>query len=882
MTALLHELAAAPPDPGTQPGPSLQPGQVVGRFELLRELGRGGFGVVWEALDQSLKRRVAFKLVQTSLAGAGAGADQLQREAEVVAKLSHPNLVTLHDVGRCEHGAYLILELLRGETLQARLGRGPVSLEEALAIAIDVSRGLAYAHAEGVVHRDLKPSNVFLCERGGAKLLDFGMAHAFGRRRVSGGTPAYMAPEQWVEDPEDERTDVFALGVMLHRMLSGEYPYPEDGGRWSSGAAEPPGLDVPGAPELGPLVGRMLERAPRLRPRDGAEVLAALERAAAALPARQPAAHPGKATRRRASMLNLVAELKRRRVFRVVVGYGVFSFAVLQVIEPLMHGLHLGDWVLTATIAALALGFPAAVLLSWAYDLTSQGVQRTPSVVGPRAITLSRGRLAALLVGVGLLAALPGLGWYAWRRGWPQGSPAAPAAGPSIAVLPFQDLSERHDQDYFSDGVAEEILNALSHLDGLKVIGRTSSFSFKGTADDLRTIGRKLDVATILEGSLRKDGDQIRVTAQLIRVADGSHLWSESYDRKLAGIFKVQDEIARAVVEALKVKLLPASPAQLPAARATKPEAYRLYLLGRQLATIDEVRSVEEGLHALERAVELDPTYAPALAELGFATYRRSELVATEVEAARAQAMARVQRALALDPDLVEGYLDRGLLRIFTTWEWTGAQADLALALARAPGHADVLGSRARLLATLGRVPEAVRLAQRALEADPLSVTTLRTVGDLQAASGDLRAAEATFRRGLDLAPTHARLLRGLGLVLLQAGRNQEALAIFDRHAVPWMRHLGLALAHHALGQEAESRRALEALVAEGAASSAYQVAQVHAFRGEREEAFAWLERAVRQRDSGIPYLKFDPLLAPLRADPRYQALLRMVNLPAN
>jgi len=234
LTALLKQLIASPEESPALP--SLQPGQVIGRFELVRELGRGGFGVVWEALDRELKRKVAFKLVRPGK-GSG-GADQLQREAEVVARLSHPNLVTLYDVGRCEQGAYLILELLRGETLHARLDRDPLPIAEAMAIAVDVARGLACAHAEGVVHRDLKPSNVFLTERSGAKILDFGLAHAFGRRRVSGGTPAYMAPEQWEESPEDERTDVFALGVMLHRMLSGEYPFPEDGGK-GPGAPRP-------------------------------------------------------------------------------------------------------------------------------------------------------------------------------------------------------------------------------------------------------------------------------------------------------------------------------------------------------------------------------------------------------------------------------------------------------------------------------------------------------------------------------------------------------------------------------------------------------------------------------------------------------------------
>jgi TolB-like protein/Flp pilus assembly protein TadD len=453
---------------------------------------------------------------------------------------------------------------------------------------------------------------------------------------------------------------------------------------------------------------------------------------------------------------------------------------------------------------------------------------------------------------------------------------------PSIAVLPFADMSPGHDQEYFADGVAEEILNALAHLDGLKVIGRTSSFSFKGKGEDLRAIGQKLAVASILEGSLRKDGDQIRVTAQLIRVADGSHLWSETYDRKLAGIFKVQDEIARAVVAALKVKLLSGAPAQPPPARTTSPEAYRLYLLARQQAARDTVAGADEAVRALTQAASIDPQYAPALAWLGFSIYARAQLEAAGGTAANAIALAKADRAVAIAPDLADAYVVRGYLRMFVTWDWAGAQADVERAIRLAPGDVMTQTYHARLLSTLGDLPEALRIARRALEADPLSVSTIRAVGDFQAAMGDLSAAEATFRRGLELEPTHARLLRGLGFTLIQSGRNPEALELFERHPVTWMRHVGLALAHHGLGHDADSRREVEALAAEASGGAAYQVAEAYAWRGERDKAFSWLARAVEARDSGLAYVKFDPLLAGLHADPRWKPILEKLNLPVD
>ncbi len=270
LTALLEELAATPHQaPSAAWDPVLRAGASVGRFELVREVGRGGFGVVWEARDHELGRNVAFKAVRSGARG-GLREERLLKEAEAAARLSHPNIVTLYDAGRTEQGPYLVLELLRGETLDQRLERGPVPVGEAVRIGVEVARGVAHAHGQGVVHRDLKPANVFLCQDGQVKVLDFGLAHAFGQRRVDGGTPAYMAPEQSRGAPEDERTDVFALGLILYRMLAGALPFPTDRVQASRQ------LKVPELPGLAALVRRMLDQDPVGRPRDANEVLATL------------------------------------------------------------------------------------------------------------------------------------------------------------------------------------------------------------------------------------------------------------------------------------------------------------------------------------------------------------------------------------------------------------------------------------------------------------------------------------------------------------------------------------------------------------------------------------------------------------------------------
>jgi len=273
LSALLADLVRAPGVEGPLP---LRPGDLLGRFEIVRELGRGGFGVVYEARDRELGRAVAVKVVRVG-ERTGLREERLLAEAETAARLTHPNIVTLHDVGRSERGPYLVLELLRGRSLTARLTDGPMTPGEAVHLAIEVARGLAAAHAAGVAHRDLTPNNVFLCDDGQVKILDLGLAHAFGRRKADGGTPTWMAPEQARGAPEDERTDIFALGLILYRLLAGSPAFPsDDDGKALTSARPAPALEVPAAPELGPLLARLLAKDPVARPRDGAEVVAAL------------------------------------------------------------------------------------------------------------------------------------------------------------------------------------------------------------------------------------------------------------------------------------------------------------------------------------------------------------------------------------------------------------------------------------------------------------------------------------------------------------------------------------------------------------------------------------------------------------------------------
>jgi TolB-like protein/thioredoxin-like negative regulator of GroEL len=574
-------------------------------------------------------------------------------------------------------------------------------------------------------------------------------------------------------------------------------------------------------------------------------------------------------------LVPLFAELKRRRVFRALIGYGVAAFAVLQIIEPLMHALHWPDSVLSYVVGVLAVGFPVVVTLAWIFDVNEGHIERTAPAAGPRGV-----RVALLLVAIGLAAAAPGTVWYFYVR---RGQHTARAAEASIAVLPFVNLSSDKEQEYFSDGISEEILNALAQVDGLRVIGRTSSFSLKGKNEDLRSIGQKLDVANLLEGSVRKSGPRVRITAQLVTTSNGSHVWSQEFDRELTDVFAVQEEIAKAVVTALTPKLLAARPAALTEQRTANAEAHDQYLLGRHFYARGSGDGFGRAVKALDKAVALDPSYAAAWSALSLAQFWASDQDPQQNEPSRGFARARfaAEKAIALAPKMAEGWAARGSLRTTVDQDWAGARSDLARALELSPSSVDVRIAYGWLLAATGDLQQAIEVMRKATTLDPLSAASWMEISSFYLGTGDLDQATAAAQRALELSPEHGRAARNLGFALLLADRPAEARAAFERSSNLLFRRMGEALVEHNLGHAVESQRALDKILAAPTApQAAYQIAQVYAWRGEPDPAFQWLGTAVEHHDAGLAYAKYDPLLQRIRDDPRYAALLKKLNLP--
>jgi TolB-like protein/lipoprotein NlpI len=492
--------------------------------------------------------------------------------------------------------------------------------------------------------------------------------------------------------------------------------------------------------------------------------------------------------------------------------------------------------------------------------------------------------VALALLAIGIIYALTNTSWLSKSVKEQQPSVAATPAVPekSVAVLPFNDMSEKKDQEYFADGLTEELLNLLAQNPQLKVAARTSSFYYKGKDFKLADIARELHVAHILEGSVRKSGTRARITVQLIRAADGFHQWSQVFDRELHDIFKVQDEIAAAVVSVLNLKLLPEHKVLSAGSRTTNTAAHTQYLLGRQFFNRTNMDDFRRAVAAYKEAIAIDPKYASAYAGLAVAENELSHdpgNSVAEVLAGQKRALEAADRAIAIDPALSEGYAARGFLRFTIKWDWTGAEADLSRAFELDPGSYRTYTCYACFLATLGRLPEALEINQKAIELDPLSADTWFRRSTQLNAAGRLPEARKAAMRALEISPEHAFAWFNLGVTSLLERNPKGALAEFQK-ASKARREAGIAMAQHDLGNVEDSQRALEALVAGFASTNAYQVAEVYAWLGERDGAFTWLERAHAQHDGILVQLKFDPLLAQLHSDPRFATMVEKMGLP--
>lgn len=570
--------------------------------------------------------------------------------------------------------------------------------------------------------------------------------------------------------------------------------------------------------------------------------------------------------------MSFFTELKRRNVIRAAVLYVGAVWALSQGLAQLLPLFGDFDWIARWFLVAAAIGFPFFIAFVWFYEFTPQGLMRESQIDPAQSITAHTGRkLDFAIIGVLSIAVVLLLtDRFVLHHGVNE---EAAVLDKSIAVLPFADLSQAKDQGYFSDGISEDLLNLLTKVPQLRVTARTSSFAFKGRDLGVPEIARKLHVAHVLQGSVQKAGDQVRITVQLVDAATDTQRWSQTWDRKLDDVFKIQDEIASDVVKALKVKLLGAAPS----ARSTDPQTYALYLQARDLGRQHTTEAFAKSDALYRQALAIDPRYAPAWGGLAENLYYETSIGILSNQEGFARAREATQQALAIDPNYAPAHASLGWIAMSGDNDLVVAAQHFERALALDPTDPDVLRNAAIFLQNLGRLDQALALDEAIVRRDPVNTAALNNLGLTQRYAGRYDAAIASYRTVLSLSPSFGVAHYSLGVALLLKGDAPAALTEIEQETSKVWRLIGPPVAYCALGRKVEAEQALAALVAKYAKDAPYNIAYDYAFCGNADQAFAWLDKAVEYHDPGLSEIVPDNMFDKIHTDPRWLPFLRKI-----
>jgi eukaryotic-like serine/threonine-protein kinase len=794
-------------------------GRTIGHYKISESIGTGGMGEVYLATDITAGRKAALKLLPLRFTGDAERLKRFQREARAVVGLNHPNIVTVYEIGEDHSSNYIASELIEGETLRQCLMRGPMQQSEVIDVAIQVASALVAAHNAGIVHRDIKPENIMLRPDAYVKVLDFGIAKL---AESSFADTAFATPKAFGATRDRAESVTLAktnLGSILGTV---RYMSPEQ----ARGAPVDKTTDIW---SLGVVLYEMVTGHVPFTGNTPAEIMSSILE-------KEPPALTTYVTHAPAELQHIIGKtLRKDREERYHNAH-----ELLQALKDFRHKLEFEADLARATLVPF-----------W------QRWTRSPAV------------LALVLLAAAMAVAVP----FYWHRNQTTSSPPEK----SIAVLPFLDLSETKDQEYFCDGMSEEIIDALAKVGELRVVARTSSFSFKGKSVNAREVGEKLNVANVLEGSLRREGNRVRVTAQLISARSGFHLWTETYDRRLEDMFALQDEITRAIVDALELKL-----AVLPPARQQpNTEVYDLYLQGLYFSNKGSEEDLRRALSFFQRAVEKDPAFGRAWTGIAKVWYFLADVYVKPLDAYPASKEAAL-KAIALDEKDAEAHCYLGEAKRVLDWDLAGAEAELNRALDLDSNSAPAHFFSALLPLFRGELKEGLQLVLEAEKLDPVSPIISYVATAAYLANDEIDEAINEGQRTLQLDPNYFYLDSDLAAAYREKGNFAEAIALYTKaQEATHLPSSGLAITYARMGRQAEAQNILAQLVQarEKRYVSAPVIAAVYVAFGEKEEAFRWLEHAYEEHSGVLQWIAFLPEFRPLHSDARFAHLLRRIGV---
>ncbi|MCS6805711.1 MAG: protein kinase [Acidobacteriota bacterium] len=810
--------------------------RIVSHYRLEKELGRGGGGTVYKAYDLTLNRDVVVKLLAPDLTADRESRARFLREAQLASSLDHPNICTIYEIGQTEDQHFIAMQYVPGQTLSRLLDGRPLSLDSLLSIGLQVADALATAHAHHIVHRDIKAANIIVTPRGQAKVLDFGLAKIVSEKRspsdveltrmgASLGTPSYMSPEQARGERVDHRSDIFSFGVVLYEMATGQSPFKRR---------------TP-IETMNAVINERHRPVSELNKSIPPPLVAIIDRMLAKAPAE-----------RYQSMQQVVEELRAvAQTYGRSVGIpdGVSVPYVVPQRQSALGGV--GRWVKRFLNRESRSGATSSRMGRSGLRVTQAAADQLPEP------TIETTQAAVTFM----------------------------HTAPSIIVLPFVNMSADQENEYFCDGMTEELIDALAKIDGLRVVSRSSSFQYKGVAHNIRELAEQLNVTHVLEGSVRQSGSRIRITAQLINAADGYHLWSEKYDREMADVFSVQDEIAGKIVEQLKLKLTTEQATQLMKPSTHNLEAYTLYLKGRFYWNKRTEEGLRKGIECFQSAIATDPNYALAYAGLADCYNILAITGADPSSDAFRQAKAAALQALALDERLAEAHASLALAKTFYDWDWPGAEQGFRQAIQYNPNYPTAHQWYAEYLSAMSRFDEALTEIKRALELDPLSLMIITAVGLVFYYGRQYDQAIEPLRRVLEMDPNFPPALRVLGWAYEQKGMMEEAVGQYQRAVsasggnVSMLADLGRA--YGLIGWQDKAQQALDELqqIAHRCYVSPYEFALIYAGLDDKDRALEKLYEAAEERYWLMVNLNAHATWDGLRDEPRFIQLLNRMGL---